>query len=72
VRQIGYLPERERIVAFPWQQLLSELAVMLSISTLPSWSAWFTISLPEAPQQQQETAVPANTNHSNTFAHLKR
>ena len=72
MRQIGYLPERERTVAFPWQQLLGELAIMLSIRTLPSWSAWFTISLLEAPQQQQETAVPANTKHSSTFAHLKR
>jgi len=71
VRQIGYLPGRERIVAFPWQQLLREHAIMLNRRTLPSWSAWFTISLLEAPQQQQETALPANTTHSSTFAHLK-
>jgi hypothetical protein len=52
--------------------MLSELSIVLSIRTLPSWSAWFTISLLAAPQQQHETAIPANTNHSNTFAYLNR
>jgi hypothetical protein len=49
---------------------LSELVIVLSIRTMPSWSAWFTISLLAAPQQQHETAVPANTNHSSKFAHF--
>ena len=45
---------------------------MLSTRTLPSWSAWFPISLLAAPQQQHETAAPASTNHPSTFAHLIR